>query len=160
MPGKPMWHFSFSQFLSFALKKALQLCVVVVGGGLLLIGLDFAMTPSPPDSSGTWVWIDAPKIPILWHRGWWLECHRNSDIRCTLESGGDHTIIYSGVYFPCDSALAVSSFISVRASLTPDMWVVTPGDNQLAPVVRLQDQSLLVPISVSAQCEQIKKRLR
>jgi hypothetical protein len=131
--------------------------VLVVGSGLLFF-LDQKLTPSPPQSNDgvNWVWIEAPKAPFLWHRGWWLGCTddpHNANIRCTLVSGTDHDVIYSGIYLPCGGS---SEELPVNAPVPPrhssNMWVVTEPDHQLAPIVFLKNGSVLVPASIYQQC--------
>ena len=138
--------------------------------GLLLIGLTLLYScnvfgPEQPDRIlGDWTWIDAPRFPIPWMHGWWLNCQaQNNTDRCTLEAGQSHEVVYSGVYLPCDGDAPLPQD-ALNHPLAPNhsnyMWIRVEPNDQLAPVVFLPTPAapkLLVPASAHAQCAALKQ---
>jgi hypothetical protein len=156
---------SLRKCLIFLAAKLAQAMVVLVGGGLMLLVLTFAMSPSDPGGSGDWVWIDAPKIPFLWHRGWWLRCNpgpQPSTAHCILVTGSDHSQVYSGSYILCDGdASQLKPPIRPKAPAhSSEMWVVTSRNHEPAPLVYLETGALLAPVDASANCAQLKAHSR
>jgi hypothetical protein len=140
--------------------------LMFLGFGLIVLSVIYSANlnglPDPPDKNAAWIWIDAPAIPMLWRRGWWLSCQlsepENVD-RCTLATGQTHEVVFAGVYVPCDGETPVAQS-ELRKLLSPKnskyMWVENMPNHQLAAAVFLEGGQLLVPAAARSQCGTLK----
>ncbi len=107
------------------------------------------------------VWIDAPALPISWHRGWWFGCEvaqSGAANYCRfVEADGEQ--VYAGEYLPCESKIPLP--VSTRELVAPPhsgaIWIADKRLNTLAPVGALRDGDLLLPVAVLDRCEKFKE---
>jgi hypothetical protein len=144
--------------------------LMFLGFGLIVLSVIYTATLNglpdpPPDKTAAWIWIDAPAIPMLWRRGWWLNCQlsepENVD-RCTLVTGQTHEVVFAGAYISCDGETSVGQS-ELQRLLSPKnskyMWVEKMPNHQLAPAVYLQGGQLLVPAAARSQCGTLKAQI-
>jgi hypothetical protein len=107
------------------------------------------------------VWIDAPSLPISWHRGWWFGCglsNSGTANYCRLvQANGE--LVYGDEYLPCGTH-SVTAEASIRLVPPPDdasMWLFEEGNNGV--IGFLVNGDLLLPVVAQDKCTRVKARL-
>jgi hypothetical protein len=108
------------------------------------------------------VWIDAPSLPISWHRGWWFGCGLSPSATanyCRLIRG-DGGQVYAGEYLPCSThvAIAEGDIRLVPPADSGEMWLFRWQNN--GAIGFLSDGDLLLPVPLKDKCSEVKARLR
>jgi hypothetical protein len=115
----------------------------------------------PKNMPASSIWIDAPALPISWHRGSWFGCDTSSSGAanyCRLV-GADGQEIYAGEYLPCSgkSPIAGSSMELVPpSSRSIEMWIADKRLAELAPIGVLRSGDVLLPVVILDRCDKIK----
>lgn len=107
------------------------------------------------------VWIEAPSLPISWHRGWWFGCGFSSSGTanyCRLVEA-EGSLVYGSEYLPCSSRSPIDEK-NIRLVAPPhgaSMWLFGEGNDGV--VGFLANGDLLLPASAIEKCGQVKTRL-
>jgi hypothetical protein len=107
------------------------------------------------------VWIDAPTLPISWHRGWWFGCGLSPSGTanyCRLVDAAG-SLVYGGDYMSCGSRSPMPES-DIHLSPPPpgaSMWLFSDGSDGV--VGFLADGDLLLPVSTLNKCGQVQKRV-
>jgi hypothetical protein len=107
------------------------------------------------------VWIDAPSLPISWHRGWWFGCglssSRTANYCRMVEAVGP--LVYGSEYLSCSSRSPIDE---INIHLVPPprgvgMWLFGEGSNGVAGF--LANGDVLLPVSAINKCGQVQTRM-
>lgn len=122
--------------------------------------------PRPKSMPSNSVWIEAPTLPVSWHKGWWFGCWIDSDgrsDRCRLwRPGSDNPVVYDGLYVSCDthSPLPADKLKLKAPDDSMQMWVSVPSHAEFAPAAFLQNGDYLVPLGAPHACEELQKEMK
>jgi hypothetical protein len=131
-----------------------------MSGGVRWLQSDVFPPRPPRDMPPTGVWIDAPPLPLSWHRGWWFGCRMAADGAsdwCRLV--GSDGIVYEGQYLSCKSRMPVadSALKLIPPKDSADMWVF--GENVDGVAGFLPDGDILLPKAALTKCSAVLMRL-
>jgi hypothetical protein len=132
-----------------------------VSGGVTWLETKVFPPRCPKDMPPNSVWIDAPSLPISWHRGWWFGCEVNQSGAANycrfVDANGEQ--VYAGEYLPCvtKTPLPVSTNELIPPPHNEAIWIADKRLNTLAPVGALRNGDLLLPVVVLDRCEKFKQ---
>lgn len=146
-----------------ALFVALLIAVPLfwVSGGVTWLQTKVFPPRRPKDMPLNSVWIDAPSLPISWHRGWWFGCEVSQSGAANycrfVDANGKQ--VYAGEYLPCGpkTPLPVSTNELVPPPNNEAIWITDTRLNTLAPVGVLRNGDLLLPVVVLDRCDEFKQ---
>lgn len=146
--------------MNFALVSIAVIIIALrlfwIGGGLHWLETRVFPPKRPRFMPLNSVWIDAPALPISWHRGWWFGCALSSSGTadyCRLV-GADGELVYE--YLPCSNHLPIdeAAIRLMRPPYDASMWLF--GEKNDGVIGFLVDGDLLQPASVQDKCGQVK----
>lgn len=150
-------------FVIAALFVALLIALSLfwVSGGVTWLQTKVLPPRRPKDMPLNSVWIDAPSLPISWHRGWWFGCEvtQSGAANYCRFVDGDGEQVYAGEYLPCGTKtpLPVSTKELVPPPNNEAIWIADKRLNTLAPVGALRNGDLLLPVVVLDRCDKFKQ---
>jgi hypothetical protein len=107
------------------------------------------------------VWIDALSLPISWHRGSWFGCGVSSSGTtnyCRLVDA-EGPLVFGSEYLPCSSRSPIDER-NIHLLPPPhgaSMWLFGEGNEGV--IGFLADGDILLPVSATDKCGQVKARL-
>jgi hypothetical protein len=154
----------FSRILLLLVVLVVALPLFWFAGGIRWLDTTVFPPRRPKDMPQNAIWIDAPALPISWHRGWWFGCDTSSTgmanyCRLAMANGSD---VYAGEYLPCEdkSPLPPSKINLVPPPDQVGMWIADKRLKELAPIGALRKGDLLVPAAVLDRCDELKGKHR
>jgi hypothetical protein len=114
----------------------------------------------PKHMPTTAIWIEAPRLPISWHHGWWFGCDMASSgtaNSCRLVTS-DGKQVYADEYLSCNTHLAIAEN-NLHLLPPPDsveMWLFYWHNEGVAGF--LSDGDLLLPVSLRDKCGEVRER--
>ena len=107
------------------------------------------------------VWIEAPSLPLSWHRGAWFGCglsHSGTTNYCRLV-GTDGQLVCDGEYLSCatHSPIAEKDIHLVPPRDSGEVWVFTERSHCVVGL--LADGEVQLPATDMDRCEEPKTRL-
>lgn len=150
-------------FLFAALFVALLVALPLfwVSGGVTWLDTKVFPPRRPTDMPANSVWVDAPSLPISWHRGWWFGCEvaqSGAANYCRFVNANGEQV-YAGEYLPCGAKtpLPASTKELVPPPRNEAIWIADKRLNTLAPVGALRNGDLLLPVAVLDRCDKFKQ---
>jgi hypothetical protein len=107
------------------------------------------------------IWIEAPSLPISWHRGGWFGCRLSpsgSANYCRLV-GANGKLAYGSEYLSCAtrSPIAEADVHLIPPPDSGEVWLFREGSQGV--VGFLAGGDILMPVAVTDKCAEVKARL-